>query len=248
MNKAIRIALLGLFGLGFGVFFAPVVIYGVFNLGNIFGMLVFGALFFAVLRREQVKAVCLRVWRRSFGKALALFLAAVLLAGTVTGGVIGLRIVRAANNAPPEGETYTVVVLGCRVFNSGPSRMLWSRINAAYSYLTAHPDAACVLSGGQGDDEFDALTQMGIAPERLILEDESESTRENLAFSMEKIRARGLSESIVLVTSEYHQYRASLFAKEAGFAECYAASGASQLILLPTYFLREIFGVLAFSF
>ena len=251
MKKGIGILLLCLSGLGFGVFFAPLVIYGIFNVGNIFGMLLTGGLFFCVLFWPRVKRIAGRVWHKKAGKALAIVLAAMVLCAGVFGTAIGVKIARAATQTPPEGETLTVVVLGCRVYNSGPSRMLVSRVGAAYEYLVSHPDAVCVLSGGQGDDEpmteaqamSDMLTARGVSPERLILEDESRSTKENLRFSMEKIKALGLSESIALVTSEYHLYRASLYAKDAGFAVCYGIPAPSQRILLPTYFIREIFGV-----
>ena len=85
----------------------------------------------------------------------------------------------AAADRPADGQDCTVVVLGCQVFPDGhPSLMLRGRINAAYDYLTAHPDALCVASGGQNGSEpiseaqciRDTLVSMGIAPERILTE------------------------------------------------------------------------------
>ncbi len=251
MNKKLKIILLYAFGFGFGVFFSPVVIYGVFNIGNIAGMLAFGLPFLAVLFNEKLRAPARRFLARLPGKITAAALAVCLLTGGVWAGVTGGEIVRAAKNAPPEGAAPTVVALGCRVYDSGPSLMLWARINAVYEYLTAHPGAVCILAGGQGEDEpvaeaqsmFEALTERGVDPARLYPEDRSTSTAENLAFAMEIIEEKGLSKDIVLITNEYHQRRASLMAKTLGYGECWAVSAPSQKILLPTYFLREIFGI-----
>lgn len=95
------------------------------------------------------------------------------------------KMAMAAADRPADGQDCTVVVLGCQVFPDGhPSLMLRGRINAAYDYLTAHPDALCVASGGQNGSEpiseaqciRDTLVSMGIAPERILLEDQSAST------------------------------------------------------------------------
>jgi uncharacterized SAM-binding protein YcdF (DUF218 family) len=160
-------------------------------------------------------------------------------------------MVRAAVNAPPEDVPVTVLVLGCQVRGTGPSRAMRQRLNAARRFLNEHPDAVCVLSGGQGEDEeiaeadcmFRELTAAGIAPARLFREDRSTSTRENFLFSQEIINNNSLPETVVVVTNEYHQYRAGLIAGDLGL-ETYAVSAPSGIGLLPTYWARELFGVL----
>ena len=52
-----HILLLILFGLGFSVFFIPVPMYGVFNVGNVSGMLLFGGAFLLVLLRERLNTI-----------------------------------------------------------------------------------------------------------------------------------------------------------------------------------------------
>ena len=241
------IVLLALFGLGFLLFASPVAIYGVFNIGNIAGMLLFGGAFVCVLLRKKLKTA----WRKKGGKIAISVAAALLAAGLTVAAVTGVKIVKAAANAPKEDEACTVVVLGCRVYDSGPSRMLISRVNAAAAFLKAHPDVYCVVSGGQGEDEpmseaqcmYDMLVDRDIAPERILMEDASRSTRENIEFSLAIIKEKGLPERLALVTNEYHLCRAAMLASEYG-CESRAIGARSQYILLPTYFVREIFGVL----
>ncbi|MCH5197266.1 MAG: YdcF family protein [Oscillospiraceae bacterium] len=250
-KKIFRILLLVISGLGFGIFFIPLPIYGIFNIGNIAGMLFFGAIFASLFFSEKLGGFIKRFTRKASGKAVVILFSAFILVCLTAAALSGAKIIKSAVNAPPETTKTTAVVLGCRVYDSGPSRMLWSRINAAYEYLLSNPDTVCILSGGQGEDEpiseaqsmFNELTKMGIAPERLIMEDSSESTRENLAFSLEIIKEKSLPEELTLITNEYHQCRAAMIAKDLG-CKAYAVSAPSQKILLLTYFAREIFGVI----
>ena len=242
-----HIVFLALFGLGFLVFASPVAIYGVFNIGNIAGMLLFGGAFACVLLRKKLK----QAWKKKGGKIVLSVACVLLAAGLIVASVTGVKIVKAAANVPKEDEECTVVVLGCRVYDSGPSRMLVSRVNAAAAFLEAHPDVFCVVSGGQGEDEpmseaqcmYDMLVDRDIAPERILMEDASRSTRENIEFSLAIIKEKGLPERLALVTNEYHLCRASMVASAFG-CESRAIGARSQYILLPTYFVREIFGVL----
>ncbi len=158
-------------------------------------------------------------------------------------------MIRAACTKPAEDAT--VVMLGCRVYGERPSLSLTERMDAAYDYLAEHPKASCVLSGGQGDGEniseaecmYRYLTKRGIAPERLYKEESSTSTRENLEYSMKVIFEEGLNPEIALATSEYHQYRAGMIARSLGI-KYGAVSGKTAPWLLPTYYMRELYGIL----
>ena len=78
---------------------------------------------------------------------------------------------------------------------------------------------------------------------RLILEDQSTSTRENLRFSLELLEGNGLGTSPVIVTNEFHEYRAFLIAKKLGLMPS-AAAAKTHWWMLPTYFVREWYGVI----
>ena len=179
----------------------------------------------------------------------------VYFAGAIAGTILVLVIVlttlmlRAMGNEPQGNET--LVILGCRVYGEVPSLSLRERLEAAFEYLEEHPEAYCVVSGGQGDGEniseaecmYRYLTNSGISGARIFVEDASTTTRENLEFSLAVIRENNLPEEIAIVTSEYHQYRASLVAKELGLTNT-AVCGKTAKWLLPTFYIRELYGIL----
>ena len=139
-----------------------------------------------------------------------------------------------------------LIVLGCRVRGTEPSLALLKRVDSAYFYLFANPDAVAVLSGGQGSDELISevacmkrlLMSRGIAESRLLIEDKSTSTYENIRFSRKYLDELGVQEAAI-ATSEYHQKRARLICQRFGI-KAYSVSSQTSPILLPTFVLREI--------
>ena len=57
------------------------------------------------------------------------------------------------------------------------------------------------------------------------------------------IEERGLSKNIAIATSDYHQYRASKIAKTLGFSVG-AVPGHTAWWLFPTFYVRELYGIL----
>ena len=129
--------------------------------------------------------------------------------------------------------------------------MLSRRIQAAYEKLEADPALIAVVSGGQGSNEdiseaqcmYNELTRMGIASERIILEPQSTSTSENLRFSKTLLDEHGITGSLYLATDGYHELRAQILAKKEGLPACAPASAYTSWYLLPTYWVREWFGL-----
>lgn len=154
------------------------------------------------------------------------------------------------NNAPEEKHDRTMIVLGCQVKQSDPSLMLTKRLERAYSYLSQNEDVLCIVSGGQGNDEhmseaqvmYDWLTEKGIEKERIIKEDRSTSTLENLKFSGEILKNNGRDKDVILVTDGFHQYRASLQAASLGY-DIRNLSSDTPWFLLPSYWVREWFAL-----
>ena len=136
---------------------------------------------------------------------------------------------------------------------TGPSASLWDRIYAAEEYPKAHPDTIAIVSGGQGDDEpwteaevmYTELVYMGIEPERIWVEDKATSTWENMNFALalieEKTGAR--PEMLGILSSEYHLFRASLFAKECGVGFVGVPARTSRMGQTINHFMREVAGV-----
>ena len=236
---------------GFLFFFAPILLGGIFNIGTAAGLLGFGGLLAWGLFRPKILPWLQNVRETKKGRLFTSLFCVVFCCGLVLVTAESALMVRAAVNGPPEDVPVTVVVLGCRVRGTFPSKAMRQRLTAAEGFLRDHPDAVCILSGGQGEDEeiaeadcmYRELTAAGIDPGRLYREDRSTSTRENFLFSREIIKNNGLPETVIVVTNEYHQYRAGLIAKALGM-ETYAVSAPSGAGLLPTYWVREWFGIL----
>ncbi len=139
-----------------------------------------------------------------------------------------------------------IIVLGCSVKGDKPSLSLLKRIDTAYDFLAENTDSIAVLSGGQGADEdiseaecmYRLLTQKGIDKKRLILEDKSKSTDENIKFSKQLIN----TDTVAIATSEYHQLRAHMICRRYGL-KAYAQSSHTKLNILPTFLLREVLGI-----
>ena len=176
--------------------------------------------------------------------SLLILLAVVLLAFVITGAVI-----LGASEAD-EGEFQYLLVLGTVVDGDEPSPMLSDRIRGAYDYLTAHPDVICIVSGGKGDDVnlseaecmYNELVEMGIAPERILMEDRATSTVENFRFSLTLIEEEtGIRpEKLGVLSSEFHLLRARMFAREEGVTPIAIPARTTDPGMFMSYFLREI--------
>lgn len=147
-----------------------------------------------------------------------------------------------------EGLDY-IIVLGAQVRENGPSYVLQKRLDAAYEYLENNPATIVIVSGGQGSNEptseaqgmYDYLVGRGIAPERILLEDESRNTDENIRYSMQLFDAE--NSSVGIVTNNFHVFRGIHLARAEGCADVYGIAAGSHPGYLPNNMLREFFGV-----
>ena len=141
-----------------------------------------------------------------------------------------------------------IIVLGARVNPDGPSGSLRNRAAKAAEYLQKNPDCKAVLSGGQGLDEpeseaacmYRLITEAGIDPDRLIPEEKSTDTSENLRFSFELVPDGA---SVGLVTNNFHIFRARALAHGLG-RDVAAVPVATSLISWPHYMMREFVGLM----
>ncbi|MBR1863314.1 MAG: YdcF family protein [Ruminococcus sp.] len=217
--------------------------------GNVAGIVFSLALIFITANFKGTCALLGRLWGSLPGKISILAAALILAAGAVYVSVLSVKMYRAQENRPE--KTKVIVVLGCKVNGEKPSRMLRRRLDAAAKALDEHPEAVCIVSGGQGSNEKISeaeamkryLLEKGIEEERLIMEDRSTSTYENLKYSFELTDEMGLGRDITIVTDGFHQYRASLIAKELGAGEITACSAYTEPRFLPTYWVREWLGL-----
>jgi len=138
-----------------------------------------------------------------------------------------------------------IIVLGAQVRVDGPSIALRHRLETAADYLAANHGTRCIVSGGQGANEPESeaaamkrfLVQSGVADGRILLEDRSTTTRENLALSSELIDEQDAS--VGIVTNDFHMFRALAMARRLGLGDPVGIAAPSSRFFLPNNLLRE---------
>lgn len=153
-------------------------------------------------------------------------------------------------NSKGKDNVDCIIVLGAQVKESGPSVALGYRLEKAAEYLEENPDTLCIVSGGQGSNEpiseaqcmYEYLMSKGIDKSRIIKEDKSTSTTENIIFSKKLIGED--VKTIGIVSNNYHMYRATKLAKAHLAGEVYAIAASSSKYYLPNNMLRECCGIL----
>ena len=126
-----------------------------------------------------------------------------------------------------------VLILGAKLFGDRPSLSLQNRLDVALEYLYSHPEVEVIVSGGQGEDEDipeaqsmrNYLMVHGIDESRILMEDRSTNTYENLKFSMDLYDVK----HAVVVSNTYHLYRTKIIARRLGMKmEALAAETPSR--------------------
>ncbi len=244
--SALRKMLMLVFGLLFGWCIAPVF----FHISGI-GVISSSAVMLGIFLTAMFWHLIDRNW--TFKKSAAVSLAALLFAAGVAafGIVSGMMLKASLTAVPSDCPNYTLVVLGCKAHGDKPSWMLNDRLEKAFSILSENPNVKCVVTGGMGDDEQFTeafvmrkyLVEKGISPDRIYMEELSESTEENLLYSKSLIRLYGLSENIVIVTDRFHELRARIWAEKSGFRNIYSGCCETRLYLVTGYWFREMFGL-----
>ncbi|MFF4326861.1 YdcF family protein [Streptomyces sp. NPDC048387] len=107
-----------------------------------------------------------------------------------------------------------------------------------------------LTSGGKGSDEqvaearamADWLIAEGVPQEHIALEDRSRTTEENMLFSKEIMRAAVPGYRCVVVTNNFHAFRAAMMARKAGVNGQVVGSPTARYFL-PSATLREFVAV-----
>lgn len=161
--------------------------------------------------------------------------------------VLHVKIYQSIHQPVPKAADY-LIVLGAKVKGTGPSLSLKYRIDAAADYMLDNRETIAVVSGGQGKDEVrteaevmkQGLLDRGIEEERIIMEDQSTTTLENIAFSKRLLpdeEAQGL-----IVTNDYHLYRSVEMARRAGLEISGVPAKTPESVRIKSY-LREYLAI-----
>lgn len=241
----IRLLLLLLAIWGIEIFARPITIQ-IFNLGNAVGLGVCLLFALTILFSSPLFKLISRCMEKRSGKIAIISVGIFLLLCIMWAGLLSFLMARSATEKPSQPNT--LIVLGCRVNGDVPSLALARRIDTATEYLLENPAVSVIVSGGQGPDEWISeaeamkrqLIESGISEERIIMENKSTSTLENLQFSMDILEQNNLGTSVIIVTEGYHMLRAKTIAKKIGLS-AEGLSASTSAWLLPTFWVREWF-------
>ncbi|MGN1339042.1 MAG: YdcF family protein [Oscillospiraceae bacterium] len=221
------------------------VLPGFFNAGTFLGVTLCVLAAGCVLFRFMLAGLIRHLWRRIPGRAALCALAAVI-AGFV--GYCGINLVKMAQYTDkPLDEVKCVMILGCQVHGTEPGNEMINRLSTALPLIEANPGVPVVVTGGQGRGEditeADCMKQwllaQGVEKERIYTECSSHSTATNFANSAPILQELGISDGIAVVTNDFHQYRADIYARRLGLSVGHY-SAATRLLVLPNYLIREL--------
>jgi uncharacterized SAM-binding protein YcdF (DUF218 family) len=180
-------------------------------------------------------------------KKLIYICGTIILAGILYCSILQWKIVQYAQMKAPMHADY-VIVLGANVKGSVPSSVLESRIQTASLYLNKNPNTIAIASGGKGPNEDISeaeaikrgLIKRGINKSRIILEDHSTNTYENIKFTKKLIPKS--AKTGIIVTNQFHLYRALSIAKDQQL-HLYGIPADTPILAIPKSYIREYLAI-----
>lgn len=173
-----------------------------------------------------------------------------MIIGVIIAGMIAAKYV-------PEPDKDFLIILGCGLNKNGkPTPLLQGRIDRAlefdqYQRKTTGKQLTFITSGGQGPDEIVSessamkqyLMEHGIPESRIIEEDRSVNTHQNMLFSKEKIMAVNPEGKIAFATTNYHVFRSGLHARRVKM-KALGMGSPTKWYFWPNAAVREFVGLL----
>lgn len=161
--------------------------------------------------------------------------------------ILHFKIRDQINSDVPLDADY-IIILGARVKGEIPSLALQYRIDAAAKYMKKNKETIAIASGGQGpgEDITEAeaikrgLLQHGVDGNRILLEDKSTDTVENITFSKKLIPDH--LETGLLVTNDFHLYRSKSIAKDQGLS-LQGIPAETPTVAIPKSYAREYLAI-----
>ena len=134
---------------------------------------------------------------------------------------------------------------GLALEDGEPTAGLLAGLDTAQSELGKYPEARLILTGGNADASGrteaavmrEILAERGVADDRMILEDQAKSTRDNFRNTARIIDP---GEPVVLISSNYHMDRAVRTAKAAGFTNVQRLPAPSSLLSYGANVMSEV--------
>ena len=138
-----------------------------------------------------------------------------------------------------------IIVLGAAIWSGEPSPMLEDRLSQAVELYHREISTKILMSGDHSSKDYDEVNPMkeyaveiGVPSEDIFMDHAGLSTYESIYRAKEIFKA----EKVIIVTQEYHLYRAIYIANQLGL-EAYGVSSDPRQYRGATY--REIREILA---
>ena len=160
-------------------------------------------------------------------------------------GTVADRILT-SEEASKQTEVDCILVLGCQVKDDGtPSDMLNDRLTRGIEVYNLGASPRMLMSGDHGREEYDEVGTMkayavkaGVPSEVIFMDHAGFSTYESMYRAKEIFQA----DKIIIITQEYHLYRALYIAEQLGI-DAYGV--ASDYHTYAGQFMRDFREVLA---
>lgn len=190
-----------------------------------------------------------RRWLRAMIWTLAAFVLIELIM------MAAVAITARTMDAPKRADCMIVLGGGLDRETGEPLSTLAYRLDRAIELFGEGYAPVIIVSGGQGADEViseaeamrNYLIQRGIPESVIITEAQSTTTRENMAYSKAIMDENGY-ESALIVTSDYHLWRAMQLADRAGISvSCAGARNSSNIFFTVKNLARETLSWIKFA-
>lgn len=172
-----------------------------------------------------------------------------MLIGAIVANIIAVRY-------EPEKNKDFIIILGCGLRKDGsPTPLLKGRIERAITFAERQKaetgkDLVFITSGGQGANEPNSeslamkryLIERGVPEERIIEEDRSTDTLENMRNSKQLIDARGDGAKVAFATTNYHVFRSGLAARRVKL-RAVGVGAKTKWYFWPNAAVREFVGL-----
>ncbi len=164
------------------------------------------------LRRRKMKVVLI-----TLAAAVSLFILILAIIHTYVINSYKSRII--SPNQASESEADCILVLGAGVWDSGPSPMLEDRLLQGIDLYFAGVSDRLLMSGDHGSKDYDEVNTMkkfaidrGVPSEHIFMDHAGFSTYESMYRARDVFQVK----KAIIVTQEFHLYRALYIANKLG--------------------------------